>query len=269
MSAGNKEKAADGSLQNLDETEGRSGDRKEEKPDFEVEKEKADEGRKEESKNATESFGTMSSKKDIAAVNEKLTEVKTKEAVDEDIIRVETEKSSSIEPGESNETEINESQEENSDAGSKVEDGKSKNGVDIESQEPTVTQEGKKEGEQESFRFAASVASIWIPSVVGDQKQKFFLKAGEEQSFAGFSSSNELFQESQAWSPRLPSLQSPLSLLRLVSMVKIRFSSTAWTKVPRSSTISVPMSPSAILTMPMTRIQTVCPVRLTMRRTRT
>ena len=120
-------------------------------------------------------------------------EAETKEAVDEDIIELDTKKSSGSESGESNKTEINESQEENSEAGSKVEDGKSMNGVDIESQLPTVTQEVKKEGEQESFRFAASVASIWIPSVVGDQKQKFFLKAGEEQSFAGFSTSNELF----------------------------------------------------------------------------
>ena len=35
------------------------------------------------------------------------------------------------------------------------------------------------DGEQESFRFAASVASTWIPSVVGDQKQKIFLKSGD------------------------------------------------------------------------------------------
>ena len=62
------------------------------------------------------------------------------------------------------------------------EDGKSKNVVDIESQEPRVTQKGKKE-EQESFRFSAAVSSIWIPSVVGDQKKKYFLKAGEEKTF--------------------------------------------------------------------------------------
>ena len=34
-------------------------------------------------------------------------------------------------------------------------------------------------GEEESFLFAASVCSTWIPSVVGDPKQRFFLKAGE------------------------------------------------------------------------------------------
>ena len=104
MSAGNNEKAADGGLENSDETEAPSDT----------------------SKDATESPGAMSSEKDI------------------------------------------------------------------ESQEPRVTQEGKKE---ESFRFAASVSSIWIPSVVGDQKQKFFLKAGEDKTCSGFSSSNEIFQE--------------------------------------------------------------------------
>ena len=103
-----------------------------------------------------------------------------------------------LESGESNETVMSPSQEENSEVGSKVEDGKSKNVVDIESQEPRVTQKGKKE-EQESFRFSAAVSSIWIPSVVGDQEQKFFLKAGEKKSFfLRFSSSSEIFQESQA-----------------------------------------------------------------------
>ena len=73
MSAGNKEKAADGGLENLDETEGLSGDRREEKPDFEVEKEKADEGRNEESKKVTKSTRAMSSKKEIAACSERET----------------------------------------------------------------------------------------------------------------------------------------------------------------------------------------------------
>ena len=103
---------------------------------------------------------------------------------------LDTKKSTVLESGESNETKINVSQEENS--GSRVKDGKSKNEVEIESQGPRVTQEGKKE-EQESFRFAASVSSIWIPSVVGDQEQKIFLKAGEDKAFSGFSSSNEIF----------------------------------------------------------------------------
>ena len=83
---------------------------------------------------------------------------------------------------ESNETEINVHQEENS--GSKVEDDKSKNVVDVESQEIRLVQEVKKE-EKESFRFAASVSSVWIPSVVGDQKKKFFLKAGENKNLQG------------------------------------------------------------------------------------
>ena len=87
-------------------------------------------------------------------------------------------KRSGLESRESNETEINPGQEENSEAGSKVEDGESKNLGDIESQKPRVTQEGKT---KESFRFSAAVSSIWIPSVVGDQEQKFFLKAGEDE----------------------------------------------------------------------------------------
>ena len=169
MSAGNNKKAAGGGLENSDETEDPS----------------------EKSKAATESPGAMSSEKENAAVN--LMETESKEELVK-LDNLDTKKSTGLESGESNETEINASQEENSEAGSKVKDGKSKNGVDIESQEPIVTQEGKKE-EQESFRFAASVSSIWIPSVVGDQEQKFFLKAGEDKTFAGFSSCNEIFQE--------------------------------------------------------------------------
>ena len=197
MSAGNKEKAADGGLENLDETEDPSGDRKEEKPEFEVEDEKADEGRDEESKDVTESPGAMSLEN--SAVSKNLIEAETEDGGEDIKLENLDTKRSCLESGESNETESNASQE----AGSKVEDGKSKNGVDVESQEPTVIQEVKKE-EQESFRFAAAVSSIWIPSVVGDQKQKFFLKAGEDKTFPGFSSSNEIFQESQAWSPSLP-----------------------------------------------------------------
>ena len=263
MSAGDKEKAADGGLENSDETEDPSGDRKEEKPELEVEDEKADEGRNEESKDVTESPGAMSSEKEDAAVN--LMETESKEEFIK-LDNLDTKKSSDLASGESNETEITVSQEENS--GSKVEDGKSKNGVDVESQEPTVTQEVKKE-EQESFRFAAAVSSIWIPSVVGDQKQKFFLKAGEDKTFPGFSSSNEIFQESQAWSRRQSALPLPSSWHRLASTLRTRSSFTAWTRAPRSSTRPVPMSSSAILTMKMTRGQTVCPVRLTTIWTRT
>ena len=46
-----------------------------------------------------------------------------------------------------------------------------------EPQEPTVIEDTKEE--PESFRFAAAVSSTWIPSVVGDQRQKIFLKSGE------------------------------------------------------------------------------------------
>ena len=144
------------------------------------------EGRDEESKDVTESPGAMSSENSAAIEN--LVEAETKEGgKDIKLEKLDT-KRSGLESRESKETEINASQE----------DGKSKNGADIESQEPRVTQEGKKE-EQESFRFAASVSSIWIPSVVGDQKQNYFLKAGEDKMFSGFSLSNEIFQESQAW----------------------------------------------------------------------
>ena len=56
-------------------------------------------------------------------------------------------------------------------------------GKDIESQEEEQQSEAKTEEkakeEEESFLFAASVCSTWIPSVVGDPEQRFFLKAGE------------------------------------------------------------------------------------------
>ena len=172
MSAGNKEKAADGSLESLDKTEDPTGDRKEEKPELEVEDEKLGEGKNEESVDVAELPGAMSSEQEITVGN--LTAAATGEEIPK-LDTVDTKKSSR----ESNETEINVHQEENS--GSKVEDDKSKNVVDVESQE---IQEMKKE-EKESFRFAASVSSVWIPSVVGDQKKKFFLKAGEDKNFAG------------------------------------------------------------------------------------
>ena len=123
-----------------------------------------------------ESPGVMSSEN--SAVSENLMEAGTEDMKLENLDA----KRSGVESRESSKTEMNANREENS--GSKVEDGKSKNYVDVESQEPRVVQEVKK-GEEESFRFAASVASVWIPSVVGDQKKKFFLKAGEDKNFAG------------------------------------------------------------------------------------
>ena len=188
MSAGNKGKAADGGLENLNETEDPACHRKEEKPELEVEDEKLDEGKNEESVDVTESPGAMSSEQEITVGN--LTDAATEEEIPK-LDAVDTKKSSR----ESNETEINVHQEENS--RSKVEDDKSKNVVDVESQEIRVVQEVKMEDE-ESFRFSASVASLWIPSIVGNQKKKIFLKAGEDKSCAGFPSSNEIFQESQA-----------------------------------------------------------------------
>ena len=47
------------------------------------------------------------------------------------------------------------------------------------SKEKKSEPEKKAKGEEESFLFTASVCSTWIPSVVGDPEQRFFLKAGE------------------------------------------------------------------------------------------
>ena len=71
---------------------------------------------------------------------------------------------------------------------------------DIESQkeeqqtEVVLENKGKSEkekkaekGDKESFIFAASVCSTWIPSVVGDPEQRFFLKAGEPLQCIGLS----------------------------------------------------------------------------------
>ena len=52
--------------------------------------------------------------------------------------------------------------------------------LEKESKDEKSEKEKKAEqGKEESFLFAASVCSTWIPSVVGDPKQRFFLKAGE------------------------------------------------------------------------------------------
>ena len=57
---------------------------------------------------------------------------------------------------------------------------KSHKSDDIESQKgitlPKTIDGGAKESE--SFLFEASVCSTWIPTVVGDQNQRIFLKAG-------------------------------------------------------------------------------------------
>ena len=116
------------------------------------------EGRDEESKDVTESPGAMSSENSAAIEN--LMEAETEEGGDDIKLENLDNKRSGLESGESKETEINASQEENSEAGSKVEDGKSKNVVNIESQEPRAKSQGGKKEEQESFRFAASVSSI-------------------------------------------------------------------------------------------------------------
>ena len=92
------------------------------------------EGRDEESKDVTESPGAMSSENSAAIEN--LMEAETEEGGEDIKLENLDNKRSGLESGESKETEINASQEENSEAGSKVEDGKSKNVVNIESQEP-------------------------------------------------------------------------------------------------------------------------------------
>ena len=48
-----------------------------------------------------------------------------------------------------------------------------------ESKDEKSRKDKKAEQGEESFLFAASVCSTWIPSVVGDPEQRFFLKAGE------------------------------------------------------------------------------------------
>ena len=62
---------------------------------------------------------------------------------------------------------------------------------DIESQKEEeqtgAVLETAEKGEEESFLFAASVCSTWIPSVVGDPEQRFFLKAGEPLQCTGLS----------------------------------------------------------------------------------
>ena len=104
MSEENKEKAGDGILENLEETGDPGGDRKEEKPELEVEDEKADEDRDEESKDFTKSPGAMSSENSAAIEN--LMEAKTEEGGEDIKLENLDTKSSGLESGEYNETEI-------------------------------------------------------------------------------------------------------------------------------------------------------------------
>ena len=96
MLAGNNEKAADGGLENLGESEDPVGELKEGKPELEVEDEKADEGRDEESKDVTESAGAMSSEKENVAVN--LMETESKEEFIK-LDNLDTKKSTGLESG--------------------------------------------------------------------------------------------------------------------------------------------------------------------------
>ena len=104
MSTGNKEETPDGGLEDLQDTEDPVGDRKEGKPELEVEDEKEDEGRDEKSKDVTESPGAMSSEKENAAVN--LMETESKEEFIK-LDNLDTKKSTDLESGDSNETEKN------------------------------------------------------------------------------------------------------------------------------------------------------------------
>ena len=51
--------------------------------------------------------------------------------------------------------------------------------LENESKDEKSRMDKRAEQGEESFLFAASVCSTWIPSVVGDPEQRFFLKAGE------------------------------------------------------------------------------------------
>ena len=60
---------------------------------------------------------------------------------------------------------------EKKDGEKKNKNGKSKDGKECEKQ-------AAKTDVKEDFLFTAAICSTWIPTVVGDQKQKIYLKAG-------------------------------------------------------------------------------------------
>ena len=63
-----------------------------------------------------------------------------------------------------------------------VEEGREDDSKDIKSEDEEKPEElVAKTNMEENFMFTASVCSTWIPTVVGDQEQKIFLKAGIEK----------------------------------------------------------------------------------------
>ena len=70
---------------------------------------------------------------------------------------------------------------------------------DVESQEAGTKTEAELERkkEVEDLIFSASISSTWIPSVVGDPKQRFFLKAGEAFDLSFLSKSTLSYKNTQ------------------------------------------------------------------------
>ena len=60
-------------------------------------------------------------------------------------------------------------------------------GAVLEKDEKSGKEKKAEKGGEESFLFTASVCSTWIPSVVGDPEQRYFLKAGEPLQCIGLS----------------------------------------------------------------------------------
>ena len=60
-------------------------------------------------------------------------------------------------------------------------------GAVLETDEKSTKEKKAEKGGEESFLFTASVCSTWIPSVVGDPEQRYFLKAGEPLQCIGLS----------------------------------------------------------------------------------
>ena len=90
------------------------------------------------------------------------------------IIDMENEKKLGDDPGKNTGTDLERLQNEKPEARS--EENKFKGSLNMLQQ--NVNAENKKENE--SFDFIAAVCSTWIPSVVGDEKQNIFLKAGRQ-----------------------------------------------------------------------------------------
>ena len=60
-------------------------------------------------------------------------------------------------------------------------------GAVLKTDEKSWKEKKAEKGGDESFLFTAAVCSTWIPSVVGDPKQRYFLKAGEPLQCIGLS----------------------------------------------------------------------------------